>query len=231
MVGIGISFFALLRVAGILFLVCAPLSPAIADSDFGLETPTETSSGVSITINDNTEESAIPDEESPRDPKSMSWSQAFDELFIVMQSVRDFDSPDPDADSNSSFPGNGLLQKAKKVQELSSRFSNLKTNRIVHTAMTISANEKVIRGLKGMSARPNKLHLIYYQLAAIVLLMFFKNWQLSRLEKGQFGKRCFIEFQSMFLFMGVTILVVPLLFYGRDYANVLRGLGSVLGAA
>ncbi len=185
-----------------------------------------------IVINNGTKKTESIEIIEDRNPKSMTWTASFDELFSAFHSVQEFGNRAQNEENDSSIlGGNAVMNKIQHVKNLTNQLSNLQSNRIIHTAVTISKHEKVVKGFKGMIKKKNKLHLIYYQIAIMLGLVLIKNWQLSKLEKGEFTKRCFIELQStLFLFAGLTI-AAPLLFYGHDYANVLKGLVEVIRSA
>ena len=231
--------------AGILFL-WSPIS--IAQVQYTPPSDLETSSGqkvIDLSKSTQEEKAALEAYQSgdvqaklsakhyeTRDPKKMSWTFAFDELIHVFSKIQMLTSTEVSGNT-SGFAGEGtsLLEKAGQINAARAELVRLKTNRIVHTAIQVQNHQKVTRGLRGMAKRKNKLHMFYYFIAAIVGLMLLKSWQLSKLEKGDFKGRCWVELQSFVFNTGAAVFVVPLLFYGHSYSNVLKGLYEVLSNA
>lgn len=162
-----------------------------------------------------------------RSPRAMSWFEAAEELFQTISAVRALTNDAPTAPATGT-QSPSIFDKARSAQDTYLQVRALESNRIVFAAMRAAQDPNVVGGLQGMRERGGAGQLLLYQLFAIILLAFLKNWRLSKLEKGQFGRRVYIGCSSVVLFFVTTSFLVPYAFYGSPYGDFIWGLYSVL---
>lgn len=135
------------------------------------------------------------------------------------------------------MPDSSLLPDFSKLRDIDIGALIVKLAQDLNLAKDNPAVEKLLRliadptareALAQMAAKPDRKHLIIYEAVFIAMMFILRNYEYSRLQPGQFGRRIWISLWTGLLnIVGIGFLV-PFIFFGRPYLDFLRALLRVL---
>ena len=106
---------------------------------------------------------------------------------------------------------------------------SLASSGIIQKAQRLAFDKSAQAALLKMVATPNRATLLLYEVIFIVMMFFLKNYELSRLERGQFLRRVWISIWSTVLNLAGLGVLIPFIFFGQPYLDLLKAIARAFG--
>jgi hypothetical protein len=157
------------------------------------------------------------------------WSMGDDTVQEVLEDRRKFiDAYDeinrfnPLSQSKDQDRGmdSGAVNFSQANSASMAHFEEILNSRFYKVYFEYVTDPEVKRGVQELINHPRQKEFIYTQLGFLVFFLLFRTWRMGRV-KTFFG-RVFYQFWTSLFFIGLSGIVIPMIFFGSTYWGLIQ---------
>jgi hypothetical protein len=98
----------------------------------------------------------------------------------------------------------------------------------IQSILRLYSNAKFLAGIEQILKNPNKITILLWEIGWFFFVMFFRAWKLSKLLSSNWLKILWLNFWTSAVYIGIASLIIPWIFLGDAYYQVVSGAYEVL---
>lgn len=102
------------------------------------------------------------------------------------------------------------------------QFRKLLEYPVVKETLKIYSNPKFQEGIRQITASPQRMNLLYAEIALVLILIIYRTWRYSKVR--HWALRIWTRLYTLVIFWVLAIAVVPCLVLGQGYQNLCYGI-------